>query len=73
MAQISLEVGKNQEFEVKRVLEVALPEFIAVKEDAVEKASFGKNLSKIVKNNVKEIRRIEDVKSMQNYRQYAIF
>jgi len=73
MAQVSLEVGKNHDFELKSVLEVALPEFIAIKECAVEKASFGKKLSKLVKYNNKEIRRIEDVKSMQNFRQYAIF
>jgi len=73
MAQISLEVGKNQEFELKSVLEVDLPEFIVIKEDAVEKASFGQKISKLVKYNVKEIRRIEDVKNMQNFRQYAIF
>ena len=73
MAQISVELGKKQDFELQSVLEVALPEFVAKKEDAVEKASFGKKLSKLFNSNVKEIRRIEDVKSMQNFRQQAIF
>jgi hypothetical protein len=70
MAQISLEVGKKQE---QCVFEVEFPEFIPIKEIVVEKASFGKKLSKLVKSNVKEMRRIEDVKSMQNFRQHAIF
>ena len=73
MAQISVELGKKQEFELRSVLEVALPEFIAKKEAVVEKASFGKKLSKLYNSNFKEIRRIEDVKNMQNFRQYAIF
>ena len=73
MAQISVELGKKQDFELENVLEVALPEFVAKKEDAVEKASLGEKFSKLFNSNIKEIRRIEDVKSMQNFRQYAVF
>ena len=55
MAQASLEVMKKQE---RCVLEVKLPEFIAVKEYVVEKASFGKKFSKLMKANVKETRTV---------------
>ena len=68
MAQASLEVVKKQS-----VLEVEFPEFIAIKEVAVEKASFGKKFSKLLKANVKETRTIQEVKNVQNFRQYALF
>ena len=70
MAQASLEVVKQQELSV---LDVEFPEFIIIKEIAVEKASFGKRLSKLMKTNVKETRTIQKVKNTQNFRQYAIF
>ncbi|MHA1455677.1 MAG: hypothetical protein ACTSRT_17820 [Promethearchaeota archaeon] len=70
MAQASLGMVKKQE---QCVLEVELTEFIAIKEVAVEKTSFGKRLSKLIKNNVKETRTIQDVKNTQNFRQRAIF
>ena len=73
MAQISVELGKKQGFEIESVLEVALPEFVAKKEEVVEKLSISKRISKLLNSNAKEIRRIEDVQSMQNFRQYAIF
>ena len=70
MAQASLEVVKKQE---QCVLEVEFPEFIALKDFAVEKTSFGKKFSKLLKANVKETRTIQQVKNTQNIRQYAIF
>ena len=71
MAQASLEVVKRQE---QCVLEVELPDFITIKECAVEKASFGKKFSKLVKSNVNETRSIQEVKNIQNFRQYfAVF
>ncbi len=73
MAQASLEVVKKQGLELQSVLEVELTEFIANKEVAVEKTSFGKSLSKLIKNNMKETRTIQDVKNTQNFRISAIF
>ncbi|MHA1669295.1 MAG: hypothetical protein ACTSV5_01825 [Promethearchaeota archaeon] len=74
MAQISVELKKKKYFELESVLEVVLPEFVEKKEEAVEKLSIGKKLSKLINlANAKELRRIEVVKSMQNFRQYAIF
>ena len=70
MAQASLEVVKKQE---QSVLEFELPEFITIKEIAVEKASFGKRFSKLMKASVIETRTIQEVKNIQNFRQYAIF
>ena len=71
MAQTSLEVVKNQE---RCVLGIELPDFITFKECAVEKASFGKKFSKLVKSNVNETRSIQEVKNIQNFRQYfAVF
>ena len=71
MAQTSLEVVKNQE---RCVLGVELPDFITIKEFAVEKASFGKNFSKFMKANEKETRTIQEVSNNLNFRQYfAVF
>ncbi|MBY9018103.1 MAG: hypothetical protein KGD66_04650 [Candidatus Lokiarchaeota archaeon] len=73
MAQASLEVVKKQGLELQSVSEVELTEFIANKEVAVEKTSFGKRLSKLIKNNMKETRTIQEIKNIQNFRLYAIF
>jgi len=70
MAQASAEVVEMQE---QSVLEVGFTEFIANKEAKVEKASFGKNLSRLINKNLKETRTIQDVKNTQNFRLYAIF
>lgn len=67
MAQASLKVMKKQE---KCVLEFELPEYIAVKECAVEKASFGKKISKLMKVNLKETQTIQEVNNNLNFRQY---
>jgi len=67
MAQSSLKIMEKQE---QCVLEVELPEFIAIKECTVEKASFGKKLSKLIKASMKDSRSIEEVKNNLNFRQY---
>jgi hypothetical protein len=71
MAQASLEVMKKQE---QCVLEVEFPGFIVVKECAIEKASFGKKFSKLMKANVKETRTIQEINNNLNFRQhFAVF
>jgi len=67
MAQTSLEVMKKQE---ECELEFELPEFIALKECNVEKASFGKKISKLIKTNAIETRTIQEVNNNLNFRQY---
>jgi len=67
MAQTSLEAMKKQD---QCVLEFELPEFIAIKECNVEKASFGKKISKLMKANAKETRTIQEVNNNLNFRQY---
>lgn len=71
MAQASLEMMRKQE---QSVLEVLIPEFTAVKEYEIEKVSFGRKISELLKASKKETRSIQEVNNNLNFRQYpALF